>query len=344
MICSFNFISHTVPPDDSLMCKPEFTRPLNIDLEVIDGERLLLECTVKGDPDPQITWSKNGKSISSSEIMNLKYKNGVATLTINEIYPEDEGTYTCTATNSVGATETKCNLKIKPLENGGPNLRHQSSAGCSANATDKPPKIVSHLESRFVKDGDAITLACRIIGGGSEKFDVVWLHNNKEIKPSKDFQYTNEANIYKLQIAEIFPEDAGTYTCEAFNDVGESFSTCTIGVIVPGEVSRAPEFTKFPGSVTIQEGESCRFECQLEEAPLSLNWLKDGKPLDVTSGSGDGHDQSIFSRYNFTKDGNLYSFEIISCQHDDIGQYQAKAIGKKGETFSSFSVNVCAKE
>lgn len=94
---------------------------------------------------------------------------------------------------------------------------------------DKPPKIVDHLTSNFVKDGEAVVLSCRIIG--AKKFDVVWLHNNKEIKPSKDFQYTNEANIYKLNIAEIFPEDAGTYTCEAFNDAGESFSSCTLNVL-----------------------------------------------------------------------------------------------------------------
>ena len=66
---------------------------------------------------------------------------------------------------------------------------------------------------------------------GAEKFDVVWLHNNKEIKPSKDFEYSNVANIHTLNIHEIFPEDSGVYTCEAFNDVGESFSSCTIIVL-----------------------------------------------------------------------------------------------------------------
>lgn len=88
---------------------------------------------------------------------------------------------------------------------------------------------MDHLTSKYVKDGEAVTLSCRIIG--AKKFDVVWLHNNKEIKPSKDFQYTNEANIYKLVIAEIFPEDSGTYTCEAFNDAGESYSSCTLNVL-----------------------------------------------------------------------------------------------------------------
>lgn len=94
------------------MCKPEFTKLLH-DLTIRDGEQLVLTCQVKGDPEPQITWSKNGKSISSSDIMDLKYRNGTATLTISEIFPEDEGVFTCTATNSICAVETKCKLTVK---------------------------------------------------------------------------------------------------------------------------------------------------------------------------------------------------------------------------------------
>lgn len=66
---------------------------------------------------------------------------------------------------------------------------------------------------------------------GPSKFDVVWLHNEKEIKPSKDFLYENDGDTYRLVIAEIFPEDGGSYTCEAFNDVGEAFSSCTLVVV-----------------------------------------------------------------------------------------------------------------
>lgn len=122
--------------------------------------------------------------------------------------------------------------------------------GKKKSSEDKPPRIVDHLKSAFVKDGEPVTLTCRIIG--AEKFDVIWLHNNKEIKPSKDFQYTNEANIYKLIIAEIFPEDAGAYTCEAFNDSGESFSSCTLNVLVPGEQPKSPVFKTFPISATVR--------------------------------------------------------------------------------------------
>ena len=73
------------------------------------------------------------------------------------------------------------------------------------------------------------------VTGGAEQYDVLWLHNEKEIKPSKDFEYKSSGQTHSLIIQEIFPEDAGSYTCEAFNDVGECFSTCSLVVEVPGE-------------------------------------------------------------------------------------------------------------
>jgi len=38
------------------------------------------------------------------------------------------------------------------------------NGGSKAKSGDKPPKIVSHLKSDFVKDGEPVTLSCRIIG------------------------------------------------------------------------------------------------------------------------------------------------------------------------------------
>lgn len=94
------------------MYAPQFTKAL-ADLIVNDGESLTLTTHVKGDPDPQIIWTKNGKTLSSSEVVDLKYKNGIARLHINEVYPEDEGEYICKATNSIGTADTKCKLTVK---------------------------------------------------------------------------------------------------------------------------------------------------------------------------------------------------------------------------------------
>ena len=51
--------------------------------------------------------------LSSSEALELKYKGGIATLAINEVFPEDEGEYTCKATNTMGTAETTCKLTVK---------------------------------------------------------------------------------------------------------------------------------------------------------------------------------------------------------------------------------------
>lgn len=53
------------------------------------------------------------QQLTSSDIIDLKCKNGMAKLHINEVFPEDEGIYICKATNSIGTTETKCKLTIK---------------------------------------------------------------------------------------------------------------------------------------------------------------------------------------------------------------------------------------
>ena len=81
-------------------------------LSVKDGEAVELRCEFTGEPEPHVSWTRNGELLSSSDVVALKYRNRVATLTIPEVFPEDEGTYICTAQNAIGSTETKCTLKV----------------------------------------------------------------------------------------------------------------------------------------------------------------------------------------------------------------------------------------
>lgn len=53
------------------------------------------------------------QQLTSSDIIDLKYRNGEAVLTINEVFPEDEGTYSCVATNSLGTAKTEAKLTVK---------------------------------------------------------------------------------------------------------------------------------------------------------------------------------------------------------------------------------------
>ena len=260
-----------LPADDSLMVPPSFLTGLKPDLTVKDGSRLELQVSVKGDPDPQVTWTKDGKPIFSSEIMEVKYKNGVAAVIIPEVFPEDGGKYTCRATNSRGSVETSSKVVILPME--------KKPVNGAANGTSghKAPRIFDHIKSAVVNDGDAVTLTATI--GGADKFDVVWLHNEKEIKPSKDFEYRSSGSTHSLLITEIFPEDSGTYTCEAFNDIGECFTSCSLQVAVPGEEVLAPSFKRFPASLTVDKAASASFEAELDAPPASVIWMKDGREI-----------------------------------------------------------------
>lgn len=43
----------------------------------------------------------------------MTYENEIAQLTITEVYPEDEGIYTCEATNEAGSSGSNCELSLK---------------------------------------------------------------------------------------------------------------------------------------------------------------------------------------------------------------------------------------
>ena len=314
------------------MCPPSFLTGLKPDLSLRDGTRLELKVTVKGDPDPQVTWTKDGKPIASSEIMEVKYKNGAASVTVNEVFPEDGGKYTCRAHNTKGSVETSCRVTVLPMEKKVAAVNGSAAGGAAAtNGTaghSAAPRVIDHVKSQAVKDGDAVTLTCNI-GGGADRFDVIWLHNEKEIKPSKDFEYKSSGNLYSLVIHEIFPEDAGTYTCEAFNDIGECFSSCTLVVEVPGEDNPVPQFVRFPVSFTTERGSAASFEAELNGPPASVHWTKDGREI---------REQAM--KYRMTAKGNKVGLDILECSTSDAGQYAVVVTNKKGEAKAAFSLNV----
>ena len=60
-----------LPADDSLMCPPSFLSGLKPSVEVSDGSRFELKVGVKGDPLPQVTWTKDGKQLASNDIIEI---------------------------------------------------------------------------------------------------------------------------------------------------------------------------------------------------------------------------------------------------------------------------------
>lgn len=62
---------------------------------------------------------------------------------------------------------------------------------------------------------------------------VVWMHNGEPINENRDAtMYQDTEGVCKLAISEVFPEDAGDYTCHVENKVGKC--VCTASLVVEG--------------------------------------------------------------------------------------------------------------
>ncbi|XP_046833263.1 uncharacterized protein LOC124430549 isoform X3 [Vespa crabro] len=90
---------------------PLFITPLR-DIAVVSGQTARFECIVQAEPQPNILWSKDGRIIENSSNFEIHYRNGVCRLTIAHAFPDDAGTYACTATNGLGSTVTSATLQV----------------------------------------------------------------------------------------------------------------------------------------------------------------------------------------------------------------------------------------
>uniref|UniRef100_A0A8C8B8X3 Myosin binding protein C1 n=1 Tax=Otus sunia TaxID=257818 RepID=A0A8C8B8X3_9STRI len=92
--------------------RPLFTQPL-VNTFAVAGYNATLNCSVRGNPKPKITWLKNKVIIMNDPKYRMFSNQGVCTLEIRKPSPYDGGTYTCHAVNQLGEAEVDCKLEVK---------------------------------------------------------------------------------------------------------------------------------------------------------------------------------------------------------------------------------------
>ena len=81
---------------------------------VRQGERVVLECTIAPHPPPErVSWFRNEVEIRPSNDYQIVYGNGVCSLIIAEVFPEDSGKFTCTVTISGISNSTHMYLRVE---------------------------------------------------------------------------------------------------------------------------------------------------------------------------------------------------------------------------------------
>ncbi|XP_022809370.1 hemicentin-1-like [Stylophora pistillata] len=206
--------------------------------ENTQGERSLtadkfgiINCNAEGKPPPQITWSKQGRNLLLNGGRFSQMPSG--SLRIDPVQPEDNGTYICTM-----------------KQNKGPTRVTSAPKNILVSVIVRPELNVSGA-SNLIREGDNVTLTCKIIQGQPQP-QITWLKNN-----------TLKGNTRSLSLDNIKKEDAGLYSCEAKNSGG-----------IPPQLDSGLK----NHSVTLNS--TFTTPCFVKGSPpVSVNWSKDGEAL-----------------------------------------------------------------
>lgn len=181
---------------------PEFTVLLT-DAVVPEGSKFTFECQVVGDPEPDVTWYKDGMSIQNNPDYKTVFENGKCSLTIEETFTEDSAKFKCKAINNYGSADTCATLSVRETD---------------VNTLLQPPQFVELLKPGKAMEGKSFQFECKVIGNPLPT--VQWYKNDVCIDNSKDYGITYNNGEAVLRFEEVFLEDHALYMCKATNDAG----------------------------------------------------------------------------------------------------------------------------
>ncbi|XP_032711907.1 titin isoform X2 [Lontra canadensis] len=80
-----------------------------------EGDSIVFECVLSGEPKPVVTWFQNGLLLKQTQKFQLEEVSFSHRLYINDINYQDSGEYKCVAQNSSGTVESVSNLTVEPV-------------------------------------------------------------------------------------------------------------------------------------------------------------------------------------------------------------------------------------
>ncbi|EJW72720.1 hypothetical protein WUBG_16371 [Wuchereria bancrofti] len=170
--------------------EPFFTKGL-VDKWLERGDKLILQCTVIGDPKPEIRWYRNGILLRSNNKINIENtSDGLCTLTIDECAMSDEGIYRCDAENCNGKARTQSTVHIeRPIE----KLEKKLVEG-------QAPRFIIPLQDITVYPGSAIDLECKVVGDPMQT--IKWSKDGMILRDDSRYQWEIDATAgtYRLKV------------------------------------------------------------------------------------------------------------------------------------------------
>ncbi|RWS13374.1 roundabout 1-like protein, partial [Dinothrombium tinctorium] len=213
---------------------------------VVAGDTAVLECTPpRGNPEPVVSWKKDGKLINLGTGRVRLLGNG--DLKISEVRPTDKGRYVCVAENIVAVRESPpalLSVFVKPY-------------------FTKTPKDVTALAE------ETIEFTCK--ANGDPNPTITWMKKDGKIPIGSRTEIRDDKS---LRIKRVTVADEGVYTCEAENQGGAAITSATL------TVHTRPQFLISPENVNVHINSEARIDCVATGKPSpSVFWSKEGNKM-----------------------------------------------------------------
>lgn len=235
-----------------------------------------MECRVRGEPQPSITWTKDGNFIDVVDrYVQVDQPDGLCRLIIYNPEEKDSGLYTCKADNSAGEDKTSHNV----LFEGTNSYINEKTHGYFHRDPNKP-QFQNQLGNHLVTAGGTIALLASIINEPSE---VRWFCDKAPIILTDKSRAVYDHGVYTLIIDGVAAENSGQYTCQAINAFGKTEAHANVHIVGPSvKGGKCPLFLSRPDAeMKIQTGDPFSFSFRLTGDPKPKCKLK-SRNSDVT--------------------------------------------------------------
>ncbi|XP_003925538.3 striated muscle preferentially expressed protein kinase isoform X5 [Saimiri boliviensis] len=337
---------------------PVFEIPLQ-NAVVAPGADVLLKCIVTANPQPQVSWHKDGSALRSEGRLLLRAEGERHTLLLREARVADAGNYTATATNELGQATCAASLTVRPGGStspfsspitsdeeylsppeefpepgetwpGTPTMKPSPSQNRRSSDTGSkaPPTFKVSLMDQSVREGQDVIMSIRV--QGEPKPVVSWLRNRQPVRPDqRRFAEEAEGGLCRLRILAAERGDAGFYTCKAVNEYGARQCEARLEVRAHPE-SRSLAVLAPLQDVDVGAGEMALFECLVAgPTDVEVDWLCRGRLL-----------QPALLKCKMHFDGRKCKLLLTSVHEDDSGVYTCKLSTAKDELTCSARLTV----
>ncbi|XP_072504174.1 neurofascin isoform X4 [Notamacropus eugenii] len=193
---------------------PRMLSPRNQLIKVIHYNRTRLDCPFFGSPIPTLRWFKNGQGSNLDGGNYQVHENG--SLVMAMARKEDQGIYTCVATNILGKAENQVRLEVKD-----------------------PTRIIRVPEDQVVKRGSNVVLECRVKHDPTLKLTVNWLKDDEPLYIGNRMKKEEDT----LTIFGVTDRDQGSYTCMASTELDRDIAKAYLTVLERPDPPRDLELT-----------------------------------------------------------------------------------------------------